>query len=298
MKRTQRVFALFSALYFGFILALGFWWLHLIVKYGEQVDALGGSNNGPSIAKMVKWEGATFFTVLILLSISFVMLYLKDQKKTKSLQAFFASMTHELKTPLASIRLQAEVLHENIENSQNKMLTKFSSRLIEDTNKMETQMDKILQLSRIEGGGDLHLKELELKAQIQQATSRWASHQKVYIDEFDETPIMADPFALELILRNLFENTKVHAGASPISIKVTAPKESPQVIVTYQDEGIFTGELKKLTNIFYRHNSHRGSGIGLYLIRRLMQKMGGKLEITLNSKNALCFSLFFPRPRL
>lgn len=297
MKKTQRVFLLFSAIYFGFILSLGLWWLHLIVKYGEQVDALGGSINGPSVAKMVKWEGATFFTVLILLSISFVMLYIKDQRKTKGLQAFFASMTHELKTPLASIRLQAEVLHENIEDSQNKMLTNFSSRLIEDTNKMETQMDKILQLSRLEGGGDLILKEVELTGQITQAISRWASLQEVNLEDSQEARIMADPFALELILRNLFENTNVHAKDTPIKMAVSSPKDSSLVRLTYQDQGSFSGELKKLTNIFYRHNSHKGSGIGLYLIHRLMKKMEGKLEISLSPESSLCFTLFFPKAR-
>ena len=293
MKKTQRVFALFSALYFGFILSLGAWWLHLIVKYGEEVDKLGGSINGPSVAKMVKWEGATFFTVLILLSISFVMLYLKDQKKTKGLQAFFASMTHELKTPLASIRLQAEVLNENIEDTQNDQLKKFSNRLIEDTNKMETQMDKILQLSRLEGGGDLHVEDLDLKNQVEQALTRWNTLE-VNLNNFTETSISADPFALELILRNLFENSKRHAQSSTIKIDVNT-SEADYIVLNYSDGGHFTGELKKLTKIFYRHNSHQGSGIGLYLIQRLMEKMGGKFKISLNQDNSLDFALFFLR---
>ncbi len=300
MKKTQRVFLLFSALYFGFILSLGAWWLHLIVKFGEQVDALGGQVNGPSISKMVKWEGATFFTVLILLSISFVILYLKDQKKTKGLQAFFASMTHELKTPLASIRLQAEVLHETIQNAEgleNKKLEKFSNRLIEDSNKLETRMDKILQLSRLEGGGDLHLEELDLKDQIQRAISRWSSHQEITVNNFEEQRILGDAFALDLILRNLLENTKVHGESTPAQITVNAGKDPNYVILEYTDGGVFKGEVKKLTQIFYRHNSHKGSGIGLYLIEGLMKKMSGQFKITLLDDRSLKFSLFFPRVR-
>lgn len=295
MKKTQRVFLLFSAIYFGFILSLGAWWLHLIVKYGEQVDALGGQVNGPSVAKMVKWEGATFFTVLILLSFSFVMLYLKDQKKTKGLQAFFASMTHELKTPLASIRLQAEVLHENIEEHENETLKKFSTRLIEDTNKMENQMDKILQLSRLEGGGEINLIELDLKNELQQTLTRWSTHQEVSLVDFGTQIIRGDSFALELILRNLLENTKSHAGSSPATITVDIDQDPQFIIVNYTDGGSFEGELKKLTNIFYRHNSHKGSGIGLYLIKRLMNKMSGELKVSLNPDSSLNFALFFPR---
>jgi signal transduction histidine kinase len=273
LKKTQRVFLLFSAIYFGFILSLGAWWLHLIVKYGEQVDALGGQVNGPSVAKMVKWEGATFFTVLILLSFSFVMLYLKDQKKTKGLQAFFASMTHELKTPLASIRLQAEVLHENIEEHEN----------------------KILQLSRLEGGGEINLIELDLKNELQQTLTRWSTHQEVSLVDFGTQIIRGDSFALELILRNLLENTKSHAGSSPATITVDIDQDPQFIIVNYTDGGSFEGELKKLTNIFYRHNSHKGSGIGLYLIKRLMNKMSGELKVSLNPDSSLNFALFFPR---
>ena len=87
---------------------------------------------------------------------------LKDQKKTRNMQAFFSSLTHELKTPLASIRLQADVINSLLENSQNKRLQNLSDRMIEDTKNLETQMDKILQLSRMEQGGDLNPRPLNI----------------------------------------------------------------------------------------------------------------------------------------
>jgi len=86
----------------------------------------------------------------------------KRPKKTKDLQVFFASLTHELKTPLASIKLQSEVIEESLNSNLDPLVHKLLRRLVQDTNKLETQMDKILQLSRIERGGELNLNSIEL----------------------------------------------------------------------------------------------------------------------------------------
>jgi signal transduction histidine kinase len=135
MKKTGNIFLILSFLYSACILALGSWWLYLIVKYGEKVASITGDDGGNKVLKMVKWEGGTFFTLLILLSMSLLFLYFKDQKKTKGLQAFFASMTHELKTPLASIKLQAEVISEDLEEKGEQKTLTLVNRLLQDTQK-------------------------------------------------------------------------------------------------------------------------------------------------------------------
>lgn len=231
------------------------------------------------ITTMITWEGGSFLVLLMLLSISLLILYLKDQRKTKSLQEFFASLTHELKTPLASIRLQGEVINEILESKNDPTLDKLIGRLIDDTAKLETQMDKILQLSRIERGGDLNLTTLPLVPFIKRLSKTWVPEHEVVITAPETgANIEADEFALELIMKNLLENTRIHTSSKKINIAVSA--DSDRIKLTYEDHGEFSGDVEKLGTLFYKHNSRKGSGIGLYLSQKLLDKMNGNLIIT------------------
>jgi signal transduction histidine kinase len=277
-----------SLLWAGVLLLIGVWWIYLIFNFENILS----HTDRKSITKMIIWEGGSFLVLLLLLSFSLLVLYLKDQKKTKSLQAFFASLTHELKTPLASIRLQGEVINEILTAKNDTALNKLSSRLIEDTGKLETQMDKILQLSRIERGGGLNLTSLKIIPFIKNLSKKWASGLSIDIESDDmEASIVADEFALELIIKNLFENTRIHTKSQNVKIKIH--QTASNVILTYQDQGEFSGDRKKLGTLFYKHNSSKGSGIGLYLTNKLLQKMHGELRI--GGDQNLIFTLSFKR---
>ena len=217
---------------------------------------------------MVAWEGATFLLLISSITAIIFAYYLKDQKKTRNMQAFFSSLTHELKTPLASIRLQADVINSLLEDSQNRRLQNLSDRMIEDTKNLETQMDKILQLSRMEQGGSLNPRPLNIYNFIRETLEKWSlGEQDFQISSKDkDLNIMADPFALELILRNLLENSKNHSPQEMIQITIFQ-KHHNEVVLQYTDNGIFKGDTKKLGTLFYKHNSPKGSGIGLYLIK-------------------------------
>ncbi len=265
---------------------IGAWWVYLLMHY-ENILA---HTDRLKITKMIIWEGGSFIILLLLLSVSFLLLYLKDQRKTKSLQAFFASLSHELKTPLASIRLQSEVINEILSSKNDPTLNKLSARLIEDTGKLETQMDKILQLSRIERGGELNLTTLKLIPFIKNVAKKLGNSLSIDIDSINpDISIVADEFALELIIKNLLENTRIHSKSQNVKIKIE--EKNSDVILIYQDEGEFMGDKSKLGTLFYKFNSSKGSGIGLYLTNKLLDKMKGELKIS-GDKN-LIFTLRF-----
>lgn len=240
-----------------------------------------GAEQHRRVVRIITWEGSAFILVLLALFISFIVLYLREQRKTNSLQAFFAGLTHELKTPLASIRLQGEVLGELVSDEGNEKLQTITKRMAQDVAKLETQMDKILQLSRIERGGPLNPVALDLKnffndvARKTQSelTFKWQSDQ-------DQIEVMADEFALELIIKNLIENTKGHTESSEVALTIECDQN--RVKFSYSDGGLFAGDKTKLGELFYKHNSSRGSGIGLYLISKLMERMEGKADFKVN----------------
>lgn len=246
----------------------------------------------PSFVGMLKWEGFFFIVLILLLSSSIIFLFYKDHKKTKALQVFFASLTHELKTPLASIRLQADVMRDVIEKDSNPRLDRLSKRMIEDTTNLEIQMDKILQLSRIEQGGDLNITPVQIEGFSKLIAKKWQDKLDITITSKEESAlILADEFALTLILKNLFENTCNHTDKTKVFISIIETNDG--LTMTYSDNGIFKGEIEKLGKLFYKFNSTKGSGIGLYLIKKLMKRMNGQLEIT--NIETLKFKLHFKK---
>ncbi len=289
-KNSSKLLLSLSLLWAGLLLLIGAWWVYFMVN----IERFLVENKTNKISTMLAWEGGTFIILLLLLSVSIFILYLKDTKKTKSLQAFFASLTHELKTPLASIKLQSEVIHDILEKNNDQKLNKLFERLINDTVKLEIQMDKILQLSRLERGGELNTSSISILQKVNKLSKSWNQFFNVTIQgQTDQLFIEADDFALELIIKNMFENTKNHAQTKNVTIDFKVTDNHIELI--YKDEGTFTGDVDKLGTLFYKHNSTKGSGIGLYLSKLLMEKMGGKLNIRHLSGQTLEFSFLFKK---
>jgi signal transduction histidine kinase len=211
------------------------------------------------------------------LSIALVWLYLRDQRRTNALRAFFASVTHELRTPLTSIRLQAESLADSGNTSP------LVERLLEDTSRLEGQVEKTLELARLEGGGELDLQPLPIQAWLQRQVQSKAAARAVQIELSTPNPdgalVLADRSALEIIFRNLIENTARHSDSTPARARIAARENGAEVVVSFTDAGRgFAGEAQRLGSLFFRGQRSQGAGVGLYLIRMLMQRMGGRAE--------------------
>ena len=165
------------------LFALGTWWLYLVFRLAFKLESLNHPLLQGNLLNMIKWEGVTFFVLLFIVTIILLYLYWQDLIKTKSMQAFFASLTHELKTPLASMNLQTQVLQDQIESldikeEQREKLNKYMGRLITDGHKLENQLDNHLQLSRVERKAPLNLRSLDLKALINHEYKKY--NQKSY----------------------------------------------------------------------------------------------------------------------
>lgn len=299
VNTTRRWFYGLTLLWMVMLLGLGSWWLYLVFKLHTTLISLNLPELGSQsrFLNMMKWEGSFFFIFLVLLGVSLFIMYYRDMKKSKAMQAFFASLSHELKTPLASMRLQAEVIKDLVEDESHShdQLSNLTKRLIEDTNKLESELEKSLQLSRIEGDAQMTLVPISLERFLKRQEQKYLSPVKLEtkIDQ-DAQEILADELSINMIFRNLFENTLRH-NPEATKVLISARRIGNYVEVTYDDFGKkFDGNLDLLGDLFYKYNSSKGSGIGLYLIKNLMKKMHGyfiiqndvRLKFTLNFKAA------------
>ena len=116
------------------------------------------------------------------------------------------------------------------------------------------------------------------------------SKQTLEVDLQGTGTVLADEMALTMVFRNLFENTVRHSGSSKVTIKLHS--QSDELVCTYDDHGIpFKGNHEKLGQLFYKHASQKGTGIGLYLIKKLMLSQHGQLVVSTNGP--LRFHLHF-----
>ncbi|MFG1499322.1 HAMP domain-containing sensor histidine kinase [Halobacteriovorax sp. XZX-3] len=291
LKKASSPFFLISTITTGLIGLFGLWWLFLIFKMSDRLAKLN-ITEGPDIGSLIKWEGITFLVLILILVSSHTLLFIRDQRKNRSIAAFFAGLTHELKTPLASIKLQSEVIKDEVEKDSNQRLQKLTTRLIDDTIRLENQMDKILQLSRIERGGNLNCTDIEVGHFLENIIeSGYQNKLNVTVTkEVKNISLQADEFALSIIFKNLLENTISHTDSNEVEITISTKGQA--VNIRYHDRGSFSGDVKKLGKLFYKHQSTKGSGIGLYLSKKLIETMKGQFNITLDK--GLIFDIQLP----
>jgi signal transduction histidine kinase len=288
MRRTSWVAAA-ALVWLTLQLALVVWWTTVIERQASSIaslETINGAGHDQIAAQalrthvMLVGESSTFLALLVVVSLLLAWLYWREHQRARSMQAFFASVTHELRTPLTSIRLQAEAIAEG------ERRVELARRLLEDSSRLESQIDKTLELARIEGGGPLSEQSIPLHLWLERSLEGIAA---AYGDRLDlrahvdgsVLPVSADSGALQMILRNLVENSVRHSGATPVSVRLTAAQRGDHVVLEYQDNGKgLTGSSSqpRLGRLFARGANSSGAGVGLYLVRRLMQRMGGKAK--------------------
>ncbi|HEY7929717.1 MAG TPA: HAMP domain-containing sensor histidine kinase [Steroidobacteraceae bacterium] len=268
-------------------IALVVWWATVIGRQARsiaQLQGLQGADTGVTAAQwsrtrlMLEGESTVFFALLLAVSLLLAWLYWREHRRARAMQGFFASVTHELRTPLTSIRLQAEAIVEGEHGAA------LAQRLLQDSHRLESQIDKTLELARIEGGGPLSEQAIPLHAWLSRTLEGIATvhGQRLQLHtDVDAAlpPVQADAGALQMVLRNLIENSVRHSQVSPVSVQLAAVLRERRVVLDYRDNGrgVPPGA-GRLGRLFGRGPNSGGAGVGLYLVRRLMQRMGARVR--------------------
>lgn len=295
MSRIKLLFGV-QILWLATVLALGVWWTRIALMQATRIAALEEAQGLPlheiaenleKTRRMFFWESSTYLVLVAALSFFLIYLYSRDLKRSRSVSAFFASLTHELRTPLTSIRLQAESIADLSQTSPD-LIPRLAQRLLEDSARIEAQVNQTLELARLEGGGQLMCDSHPLASLVESTLEglKRSSTSVVKIDlqidpSIREATALVDPTSLEIIFRNFIENAERHSAPHyRASFHLRQAGDAPDELELWaQTPGSrFAGNPKKLGELFYRGDNAgpKGAGVGLYLIRTLMERMGGR----------------------
>ena len=285
--RQSRVIALLAGIWLVIILALGFWWASIVMRQARRIADLmlaAGRPAAEAIAevqltqRMLYWESGTFLLLLLTLSAALFWFYWRDMLRARGTQAFFAALTHELRTPLTSVRLQTEAIAEGEPSPE------LVERLLADTHRLESQIDKTLELARLEGGGSLAEQDIKLDPWLTRVIGSIVANEGEAVQlqlslEPGLPAVRGDTSAVQMILRNLVENAARHGDVECVRIELSVRRAAGGVELRFRDDGRgFQGDPTKLGRLFQRGSSSSGTGVGLYLVRVLMDRMGGSVD--------------------
>jgi len=228
---------------------------------------------------------ALVMCVLVLFSVSLVREILEGRRQ----QMFIDSVTHELKSPLASIRLCLDTLdRDGVSQAQQEKLRRMMRT---DTERLMLFVDDILQASRI-----AHRLRSQtwmmvdvpqvIRTCIDSVRRRYELPAEAFsIDAPETLETCTDPTALEIILKNVIDNA-VKYSSGPPRVEVTVEvRDTGHLLITVRDHGIGV-ERRQLRRIFRRFhrapdpevNERSGSGLGLYVVQRLARNLGGRVR--------------------
>ena len=312
---------LVSLIYWVFLtymIAAFIWWYVSLEKQNNEIAAIKFQSiqiNDPSLkakthaiqdfqlrkTKQFIGEGLTIL-VLFLLGAIYVYRSLKKQLRyADQQQNFMMAVTHELKTPIAISHLNIEtLLKRDLDSSQQ---LKLLEATLKETKRLDSLSTNILLTAQLDMGQYEANKQLVnvselLRQNIKSFQERYPARICNTMVE-DAMEIQGEPLLIQLLINNLIDNANKYAPVTePIYIHLQSHQNMIQLIVKDQGPGIAATDKNKVFEKFYRVGAEstrttKGSGLGLYLCKRIAEFHNATIQLTANKPTGSIFTVTF-----
>ena len=272
------------------VLALWIYWYvsnYILLSELDENISTPISLEGTHISVLI---GGIILLVAISVGMSLIFVYLTRQMNlTRLYDNFIANVTHELKSPLSSIKLYLETMQKH--TVPKKTREEFLTTMLQDTHRLEALITSILDVSGLEQ------KKLAYNFTVAPADRTLKNLLREAAQAFKIKPgsfvikgalrgdVVLDQRAFKIIFNNLFDNAvKYSRGTAQIFIRLFNTKKKYHIVFTDKGIGVDKKDQKVIFNKFqrlYRSDSPtvKGSGLGLYWVRELIRAHGGQVSV-------------------
>ena len=248
------------------------------------------------------------FMLVLIFSFFFTINSMLKQKKVSELKTDFVNnMTHEFKTPIATISVSSEMLSKTIVAEKPEKVKKYARIIFDENTRLKNQVEKVLQIAIIDRDEyKLKMEKLDAHSIIEDVVRNF----KVHVEGRDGTIsimakaklaiIVADKVHFTNVLNSLLDNANKYSPEKP-EITVETENAEGKIKISIMDKGIGIKKenQKEVYKKFHRlqtgniHNS-KGFGIGLYYAKTMIELMGGNLNLESEIDKGSVFSIVFP----
>ncbi|QWV96220.1 HAMP domain-containing histidine kinase [Geomonas nitrogeniifigens] len=268
-------------------------WIYWFIGRSKEFRNLALRYKPELLTQGMEWivlvEGL-LMAIAILAGVYIIFLYWRRQAKLYLQQrSYISQLTHELKSPLASIQLHLETV--KMRDLPKEKLDGFIDTMLADTERLNVLTSNLLMATRIE------FRQLSDKAKkidfsefvtnyLQGKSSDLPEGGKLTLEVEPNINATIDVEGMEMALRNLFENALLYSPVSPeIRVSLKRSVSGRQCLIEFQDngKGLKKNELEKIFDMFYRVRTPgeniRGTGLGLYIVRSVVNAHGGRISV-------------------
>ena len=235
--------------------------------------------------------GIVFFALIITGLILNTVFLVREIRRSEQHDAFLNSVTHELKTPIASIKLYLDTLKSREVTPEKR--DEFYDIMLADTDRLLQTVEQVLQAGRArEKTRQLNVGEAHVMAIINEAVA--IVRRRYHLDEdviriseqTGDLKVLGDDNDLRTVFVNLLDNAIKYSGDDrkiSIRAKRTSIKNKVDIFIRDNGVGIPPGELKRIFKRFYRvpdqsTKDTKGTGLGLAIVRSIVEKHGGSIR--------------------
>jgi len=232
--------------------------------------------------------GVVFFAAIICGTLWLCLWLVREMRVNQRQRAFLDAVTHEMKTPLASLRLYVETLERHDPDRAHRR--EFLARMQGDLERLDLTVDQVLSAARSEDSGRYVKREpVELDALLRGCIDEVCDRHELAPGSVKLAPganetVYGNPNELSVIFRNLLENA-VKYSDDPVEVRVQVRSNGgDRVSIELSDQGVGIPrvELRKIFQRFYRvgrdvQRTASGLGLGLFIVRNLVRRQGGRV---------------------
>jgi signal transduction histidine kinase len=289
----KRPFVIFYALVLYAVAQL-VWWGYMLLTPQSQ----------PRRISMVVGEGSMFILVFVVGAISLHKSIKKERRLHSQKKNFLLSVTHELKSPLASIKLLLQTIQKRELNKQ--QINDFIGKALLDIERLDDMVENMLLASKIENQSYTFPKaQFNLSALVDNVVNRLQlnkcdlNEQLINAEIEPKIEMTGDKFALTSVITNLIENAIKYSGPCEV-VDVKLYNKEGKIYFEVADHGIGISDAEKdrIFDRFYRVGSEetrntKGTGLGLYIVKEVLNRHDASIKVKDNDPVGSVFEVVF-----